>query len=117
MIREMCTWLVVNGFADTPIHFSRFHPMYKLNGVGVTPLETLEKARNIALECGIRYVYQGNVPRTDAENTICPSCKKIVIERNGFTILSYSIRNGLCGFCNNVIPGVWDDISRRLCRE
>jgi pyruvate formate lyase activating enzyme len=116
MIGEMCAWLVTNGFADTPIHFSRFHPMHKLAGVVVTPLETLENARNIALENGMRFVYLGNVPHSDAENTICPSCKKIVIERHGFTILSYNIRNGSCGFCNNLIPGVWDGISHRQRR-
>ena len=74
MIREMCEWLFTNGFQDCPLHFSRFHPMYKLTRLPPTPVATLNKAREIALESGIRYVYIGNVPGTQASNTTCPSC-------------------------------------------
>jgi pyruvate formate lyase activating enzyme len=107
MIKEMCEWLVVNGFADNPLHFSRFHPLYKLTSLPYTPLETLDKARNIALKTGIRYVYIGNVPGTAAENTFCPTCKKIVIERRGFTILANNLNHDACKFCNAKIAGVW----------
>jgi pyruvate formate lyase activating enzyme len=107
MIREMCEWLVANGFADNPLHFSRFQPLYKLTSLPYTPLETLEKARNIAIKTGIRYVYIGNVPGTPAENTYCPSCKNIVIERRGFAILSKNLNQNACKFCNTMIAGVW----------
>ena len=107
MIKEMCDWLVTNGFADSPLHFSRFHPLYKLTSLPYTPLATLEKAREIAIKTGIRYVYIGNVPGTDAENTYCPKCKKMVIERRGFTILNNNLRSGACKFCDNRIAGVW----------
>jgi pyruvate formate lyase activating enzyme len=107
MIKEMCEWLVVNGFADNPLHFSRFHPLYKLTSLPYTPLETLEKARNIAMKTGIHYVYIGNVPGTTAENTFCPTCKKMVIERRGFTILANNLNHGACKFCDTKIAGVW----------
>jgi pyruvate formate lyase activating enzyme len=107
MIKEMCEWLVLNGFADNPLHFSRFHPMHRLTGIPRTPLETLEKARNIALEAGLRYVYIGNVPETPAENTYCPSCKKVLIERRGFAILANNLKGKQCRFCETEIAGVW----------
>ncbi len=107
MIREMCLWLAANGFTDTPLHFSRFHPLYKLTSLPFTPLDTLEKARNIALKSGIRYVYIGNVPGTQAENTFCPKCGKVVIQRKGFAILSRNLAGNKCKSCNTPIAGVW----------
>ena len=107
MIKEMCDWLAKNDFADTPLHFIRFFPLYKLTSLPYTPLETLETARNIAMKAGIRYVYIGNVPGTDAENTHCPGCKKTVIERRGNTILKNDLKDGKCRFCNTKIAGVW----------
>ncbi|MDP1622296.1 MAG: AmmeMemoRadiSam system radical SAM enzyme [Bacteroidales bacterium] len=107
MIMEMCEWLFANGFKDNPLHFSRFHPLYKLTSLPYTPLATLEKARNIALKTGIRYVYIGNVPGTTFENTYCPSCKKIVIERRGFTIMAKNMNHDSCKFCSTKIAGVW----------
>jgi pyruvate formate lyase activating enzyme len=103
----MCDWLVANGFSDTPLHFSRFHPLYKLTSLPYTPLATLIKAREIALKTGILYVYIGNVPGTQAENTYCPACKKVVIERKGFTILNNNMKAGSCKFCDTKIAGVW----------
>jgi pyruvate formate lyase activating enzyme len=107
MIKEMCDWLVNNGFINTPLHFSRFHPLYKLTSLPFTPLATLERAREIALKTGIEYVYIGNVPGTVHENTYCPQCKKTVIERRGFTILNNNLKNGTCKFCDRKIAGVW----------
>ncbi|MBN1340683.1 MAG: AmmeMemoRadiSam system radical SAM enzyme [Bacteroidales bacterium] len=108
MIREMCQWLVRNGFRDTPLHFSRFHPLYKLTDLPATPLNTLESARKIALEEGIMYVYIGNVPGTQAENTYCPSCKKEVITRKGMKILGNKISGNHCEYCGAAINGVWE---------
>jgi len=107
MIKEMCEWLVSNGFADVPLHFSRFFPLYKLTSIPYTPLATLEQAYPIACKAGINYVYIGNVPGTDYENTICPKCKKTVVERRGFTVTSNQIKNGHCGYCSTRINGVW----------
>lgn len=108
MITEMCAWLVKNGFSENPLHFSRFFPLYKLTSLPYTPESTLEKAHAIALKAGIKYVYIGNVPGTPAENTYCPSCKKIVIERRGFYIAANNIKAGNCKFCGTKIAGVWN---------
>lgn len=107
MIREMCNWLVKNGFKDTPLHFSRFFPMHKLTNLPYTPLRVLEQARELALASGLKYVYLGNVPGTSAESTYCPSCKKVVLERKGFTILTNHLKNNACGFCGAPVAGVW----------
>ncbi len=108
MIRKMCDWLYDNGFEDCPFHFSRFHPMYKLKQLPATPLSDLEKAKRIAMESGLKYVYIGNVPNTDAENTYCPNCKKILIERRGYHVAQNNIsNNNTCKFCGEKIAGVW----------
>ena len=108
MILEMCQWLVNNGFKDYPLHFSRFFPQHKLSNLPYTPLNILDRAREIATNTGMHYVYIGNVPGTPAENTFCPNCKKIVVERKGFTILTNNITNSNCRFCNHKIAGVWN---------
>lgn len=107
MIKEMCTWLVDNGLEDNPLHFSRFFPLYKLTTLPFTPLSILEEAHGIAKEAGINYVYIGNVPNNKAENTYCPKCKKLLLERKGFTILENNIQNGKCKFCGTQIAGRW----------
>ena len=108
MIREMCDWLYKNGFADNPLHFSRFQPLYKLTQLPPTPLSTLTKAREIALDSGIKYVYIGNIPGTEAENTFCPGCNKILMKRRGYRILSNHVINGKCEYCSEPIAGVWE---------
>ena len=107
MIKKMCDWLVENGFADTPLHFSRFHPLYKLTELPATPISSLNEARKIALSCGIDFVYIGNVPGTDAENTYCPQCKKLIMERKGFYILQNNLQQNRCSFCKSLIAGYW----------
>jgi pyruvate formate lyase activating enzyme len=107
MVARMCDWLIKNGFEDNPLHFSRFYPAYKLKDVAITPSETLVKAREIALKSGHKHVYIGNVTGTSADNTICPACKKIVVERFGYTVTSNNIKKGACSFCGQKIAGVW----------
>jgi pyruvate formate lyase activating enzyme len=107
MIKKMCDWLHKNNLSDSPLHFSRFSPLYKLDQLPPTPVSTLDKAREIAMTCGIKYVYIGNVPAHSAENTYCAKCHKMIIERRGFTILSNFIQNNKCKYCGEKIPGVW----------
>ena len=107
LITKMCLWIKENLGPDTPIHFGRFFPMYKLMQLNPTPVETLEKARNIALDCGLKYVYIGNVGGHAAENTYCPKCKKMLIERRGYFIVQNNIVGGKCKFCSEEIKGVW----------
>lgn len=104
---KMCKWIKENLGADTPVHFSRFFPLYKLVSLDPTPVETLEKARKIAQDSGLRYVYIGNVAGNAAENTYCPKCKKVLIERRGYFILQNNIEDGMCKFCGEKIAGIW----------
>ncbi len=107
MIRRMADWLCANGMQDCPLHFSRFVPLYKLTQLPLTPVSTLENARETAMKAGMRYVYIGNVPGHEAENTVCPGCKSIVVERKGFTVVRNDIAKGKCKKCGTPIPGVW----------
>ncbi|MBN2520052.1 MAG: AmmeMemoRadiSam system radical SAM enzyme [Bacteroidales bacterium] len=108
MIKKMCEWLCNNGLSNYPLHFSRFHPSYKLTQLPSTPIYTLEKAKEIALNAGIKYVYIGNVPGSDAQNTNCPQCNKVLIERKGYSILQNNIQDNKCKYCKTKIPGVWN---------
>ena len=106
-IKEMCKWIKQNLGPDVPVHFTRFHPQYLMKNLPPTPVKTLEMAYNIARDAGINFAYVGNVPSHPAENTICPSCGKILIERTGYFIRSNNIINSKCRFCQTSIPGVW----------
>lgn len=105
-IKEMCKWIAENLGTDVPLHFSRFFPYYKLKDLPPTPFETLKDARNTAIDAGLKYVYIGNL-RSEAENTYCPGCKKLLIERIGYNVKSNNIKNKRCIFCGTVISGVW----------
>jgi len=108
MIEEMCNWLYDNGFDDTPIHFSRFTPMYKLKHLPPTPASKLKKAREIALSAGLKYVYIGNLPGNEGEDTYCPNCKEKIINRRGFYITEKHITSNKCDLCGETIAGVWE---------
>jgi pyruvate formate lyase activating enzyme len=103
-IRDYCKWVVDNLGADTPIHFSRFHPDYKMNDLIKTPMSTLNRAHEIALEEGLKFIYLGNVPHGDYENTYCPKCKDLLIERIGFSTKSHYAKGGKCQKCGTTIP-------------
>ena len=107
-IAKMCLWIKENLGADVPLHFSRFFPMYKLVSLSPTPVESLEKARKIALGSGLKYVYIGNVPGHLAENTYCPKCGNMLVERRGFFVLQNNIKDGKCKFCGEKIAGIWN---------
>ena len=106
-IKRMTEWIVKELGIDVPVHFSRYHPMYKIRNIPPTPVKTLHRARQIALENGCHFVYIGNVPVKDAQYTFCPSCKAVLIRRYGYRILENAIENGKCKFCGAKIPGVW----------
>jgi pyruvate formate lyase activating enzyme len=103
----MCRWLIENGFEDTPLHFSRFFPVYKMNDLPPTPLDTLINAREIARQEGLKYVYIGNIGEIQGENTICPSCGRIIVRRNGFEVLEKHISKDKCAYCDTPIAGKW----------
>ncbi|MEM1583910.1 MAG: AmmeMemoRadiSam system radical SAM enzyme [Nitrososphaerota archaeon] len=98
--KKLAEWVYENLGPDTPIHFLRFHPDYRLLHLPLTPVEVLEKHYKIAREAGLRYVYVGNVPGHPYENTYCPECGKIVVERRGFDILGWYLdEENRCRFC------------------
>ena len=103
--RRMARYLVDELGPDTPLHLSRFYPNYKFTHVPPTPVETLVNARRIAMEEGAQYVYVGNIPLTDFENTFCPGCGRAVIERSGYTIVGWHLDDdNSCEYCGEQIP-------------
>jgi pyruvate formate lyase activating enzyme len=107
-IRRMCRWLSENGFRNTPIHFSRFYPIHKLEQLPPTPVDVLNKIAGIAAEEGLIHVYTGNVPGNELADTKCPSCKTILIKRQGFRIESNTLSAGKCSKCGHTIDGIWN---------
>ena len=107
-IRSMCRWLSDNGFKYTPIHFSRFYPIHKLEQLPPTPVEILNSAARIAFEEGLKYVYTGNVPGNEMSDTKCPSCNSTIVVRQGYRIASNTITEGKCNKCGYKIDGVWN---------
>ena len=108
VVKELCLWMKKELGPDTPIHFSRFHPLYKLRGLPSTPVSTLDKVRAVALSAGLEYVYIGNIPGHEAENTFCPKCKKRVIQRTGYMVGETHLKGGKCEYCGKPIPGIWN---------
>lgn len=103
-IEEMCMWIAKELGKDVPLHFSRFHPDYKLTDAEPTPLATLEKAHDIAKKY-LDYVYIGNV--TGESNTHCPKCDALLIRRSMMSVLENKLKDGKCPKCRHKISGVW----------
>jgi pyruvate formate lyase activating enzyme len=91
---------------ETPWHISRFHPMYRMLDRSSTSIRILERARKIGLEAGLRYVYTGNVPGDEGEDTYCYHCGKLLVDRLGFQILKYQVKEKRCYNCGSPIDGV-----------
>lgn len=105
-LRAMTRWIVDELGPDVPLHFSAFHPDHKLTDVGRTPPATLRRARDIALEEGLHYVYTGNVHDPAGDTTYCPGCGCKVIERDWYTIKRYRLTpEGRCPECRVAIAG------------
>lgn len=104
-LREIARWIYKTDKA-MPWHISAFHPAYKLTDIRRTPASTLERAREIGLEEGLRYVYTGNIPGLPGENTYCYNCKELLIERLGFTVRKNLVVDSKCHRCGSVIDGV-----------
>ncbi|MBZ5558026.1 MAG: AmmeMemoRadiSam system radical SAM enzyme [Acidobacteriia bacterium] len=91
---------------EIPWHVSQFFPAYKMADRPVTPVDTLRRARDIGLQEGLRYVYEGNVPGEGHEDTICPACRTVLIKRSGFTVRENRITDGCCPACATPVDGV-----------
>jgi pyruvate formate lyase activating enzyme len=107
-LKALAAFLVNDLGSDTPWHISRFHPTYRLTDRPPTPVKTLREAREIGLASGLKYVYTGNVPGDTGENTFCPACGETLIERWGFQVRKYRLKEGRCNKCGETIAGVWD---------
>ena len=106
-LKAMCRWIVQKLGTDVPVHFTRFHSMYKIQNLPPTPVATLEKACRYARDAGIHFAYAGNVPGHPRENTHCPGCGRVLIARDGYFIENNSIKNGRCPVCRHKIAGRW----------
>jgi len=106
-LRKIAEFIKNEVDSETPWHVTQFYPMYKLTHLNRTPITTLKKAREIGLETGLKYVYIGNVPGDPGENTYCPSCGSLLIQRFGYEILDYKIKDSECVFCKAKINGVF----------
>ncbi|HHV21141.1 MAG TPA: AmmeMemoRadiSam system radical SAM enzyme [Propionibacterium sp.] len=105
-LREQCDWIVRELGPDTPIHFSAFHPDHRMQDVPHTPPATLTRAREIALEAGLRYAYTGNVHDRAGDTTSCAGCGSELIVRDWYNILTYRLTpDGTCPDCGTVLPG------------
>jgi len=108
-LRELTRWVHDELGPETPLHFSAFHPDYEMRDHSPTPYATLNRARQIGLSNGLRYVYTGNIPDPDGGTTYCHQCRKALIERDGFRIKKYNLEKyGRCANCGTACPGHFD---------
>jgi len=107
MLSELCKWVVGELGPDVPVHFTRFHPDYRMLNLPPTPVSTLEKAYETARRAGMHYPYVGNVPGHPGNHTHCPRCSRVVVKRTGFFVIETHVEKGLCKFCGESIAGVW----------
>jgi pyruvate formate lyase activating enzyme len=104
-LKKLAGWLVTEARPDVPWHISRFYPQYKYTDSEPTPLESMERAAEIGKAAGLHYVYLGNVPGADGENTYCYNCRKKLIERMGYRIVANRIKDSQCPHCGTKIAG------------
>lgn len=107
-LREMAAWIRQELSPDVPIHFTAFHPDFRMTDRGPTPPQTLHLARDIALREGLHYVYTGNTYDPSGQSTYCPHCQSVVIGRNGYQITEYALAGDQCTHCHNRIAGSFD---------
>jgi pyruvate formate lyase activating enzyme len=107
-IKDLCQWIRDNLGPNVPLHFSRFHPTYKITHLPPTPVSTLERLHQIARDHKLNYVYVGNVPGHKYNSTFCPQCGELLIKRRGYFTTLKNFKNGACSKCGNKIAGVWE---------
>jgi pyruvate formate lyase activating enzyme len=105
---RMTAWFRENLGPDVPLHFTAFHPDFKMTDVPATPPETLRRARAIALAAGLRYVYTGNVHDREGQTTTCARCARPLIGRDFYAITHYAVADGACSHCGHPLPGRFD---------
>lgn len=109
-LQALCSWIYNNLGSDIPLHFSAFHPDWKMMDIAHTPASTLYKAQKIAFETGLNYVYIGNIVSIEGTNTYCHTCKKLLINRTHHAFEIWNLdKNGACSFCGSIIPGYFEE--------
>lgn len=112
-LHNECAWIREHLGTGVPLHFSAFHPDYRMFDTPTTPLDTLIRARQVALEEGLHYVYTGNVHNPSGDATTCPVCGALLIGRDWYRIVNYDLTSsGACPQCGVVIPGIWSQRHR-----
>ncbi|MCB0730998.1 MAG: AmmeMemoRadiSam system radical SAM enzyme [Ignavibacteriae bacterium] len=106
-IKNMCGWISTNLGENVPLHFTAFHPDFKMKDKPRTPSSTLDNARNIAISEGINYCYVGNVHNLEGQTTYCPNCKEPIIIRDWHSVLDKKMKNSSCKNCGEKIAGVF----------
>jgi pyruvate formate lyase activating enzyme len=106
-LSALCRWVRGELGPDIPLHFSRFFPQYRLRHLPPTPVETLDRAKQIAVGMGMHFVYVGNILDEESAKTVCPSCRTVLIRRRGFEVLENIMRGGACPVCAKRIYGIW----------
>ena len=109
-LHELARFVAEELSVDVPLHFSAFHPDFKMQDVPPTPPSTLRKARAIAREHGLRYVYTGNVHDTEGGSTWCPSCGDVVIGRDWYELSTWNVKDGACASCGTAIAGRFEAV-------
>ncbi len=104
-LRAQFRWMADELGSDVPLHLSAFHPDHRMRDVPVTPATVVRRARDLALEAGLQFVYAGNLRERFGADTICPSCGTVVIGRKGWDIDAWRLVEGRCAACGTVIPG------------
>lgn len=105
---RLTDWFMQHLGPDVPLHFSAFHPDFKMNDLPRTPPETLTRARRLAESKGVRYVYTGNVHDRDGDATRCPKCAHVVMQRDWYQLLDWQLDDGACARCGEQIAGVFE---------
>jgi len=112
-VKNFCKWILEKLGPDTPVHFSRFHPDHNMTNVSATPIETLLKIHDLAKEIGLLYVYLGNVSPGSYENTYCPKCGNLCIEREGYSTRLTGLKDGTCAKCGANISVRFDKYKKQ----
>jgi AmmeMemoRadiSam system radical SAM enzyme/AmmeMemoRadiSam system protein B/AmmeMemoRadiSam system protein A len=107
-LKAMCDWILEALGDSVPVHFTAFHPDFRMQDRERTPAETLLAAYDIAARCGLKYAYVGNIQAPKQQTTYCPGCQRPLIERVGYTITRYDLNGNLCRFCGATVTGHYD---------
>jgi len=109
MLKDLCAWVRNNLGRETPMHFSRFSPQYRMRHLPPTPAATLIRARDIARDTGLDFVYIGNVLVEGGADTVCPACSRLLVRRIGYRVTEKNLVDGRCPACRKEVYGVWHD--------